>query len=183
MKIQSNAAPNELNSPFYKKNRQFCQDFEQFVSTKKGLVKGRFNAWSYSVYGKIQTNYQWDLKYKRAVYGGSHSWLTVFYPKEVLFNSIVWTCNDLQHDSANLIIRKKGFFDFLNPLFSKFSKHPKYVTSKGKPTQEIKEILEILQPFFDSSELYRIQLAQGKLIIELRSEAAHFDILDELLRV
>lgn len=40
MKIKSNASPHEQTSPFYRNNKVFCEEFEQFVASKNGLVKG-----------------------------------------------------------------------------------------------------------------------------------------------
>ena len=53
MKIKSNALPHEVDSPFFKANKKFCQDFERFVASKKGFVKGLYNASSYIIEGKF----------------------------------------------------------------------------------------------------------------------------------
>ncbi|WP_298519179.1 hypothetical protein [uncultured Kordia sp.] len=73
MKIKSNAAPHEVTSPFYIKHKNFCQEFEHFMATKNGFIKGTFNAWSYAIYGKIEAPKTWDLQYKRTVYSGTIS--------------------------------------------------------------------------------------------------------------
>lgn len=184
MKIKSNAAPQETASPFYEKNREFCQAFEHFVASKNGLIKGKFNAWSYLIYGKITANYAWDLQYKRAIYSSTGSIFSLLYRDEVVLTLAKWTCKDLHTNDASFRIRKRKFFDRLNPRFSSLKHHPTYVIqSKSKETTFLVKILDILEPIFNSEEIYMTQLKNGELTIELRSETAHFDVLERFLEL
>lgn len=181
MKIKSNAAPQEENSPFYKQNKELCEAFEHFTAQKNGWVKGRFSAWSYSIFGRIQTNHLWNLHYKRAVYGSTGSLISVFYHKEVLSTIAIWPC-EVNNDNHSFIIRRKRNLDILHSKFSLLPRHANYVIrSKGKPTKFASQILKTLQPLFNSKEIYKVQLTQKKLNIELRSDELHLDILNKLL--
>ena len=68
MKIKSNASPDELSSPFFKINEEFCSDFESYVKNKNGKVKGNYNAWSYLIFGKISNPTNWNLTYKKSTF-------------------------------------------------------------------------------------------------------------------
>lgn len=183
MKIKSNASPQETTSPFYQKNKEFCQTFEKFVASKNGLVKGEFNAWSYLIYGKIITNYTWDVKYKRAIYSSTRSILSLLYRNEVVLTLAEWTCNDIQTNDSSFFIRKKNFLDRLNPTFSQLEHHKYSIASKGKLSTFASQMIQILKPLFESEEIFKIRLKNNTLTIELRSETAHLDVLNELLLV
>ncbi len=183
MKIKSNALPKEFDSPFYIMNKTFCRDFEHYIFTKKGLVKGVYNAYSYIVYGKIETNRHWDVTYKKAVYTGTGN-LLFKRKSETLLTLGKWICDDFKTPHKRIFIRKKRPFDRLRVSYSNMKQHPKYVMKlEGKSSALLNEMLHIFQPLFDSKELYRVQLKQNKLTIELRSEEQHFDILDKLLEM
>ena len=68
MNITSNTALVEKDSPFYKANKSFCEDFENFITNKGGETKGKYNAWSYLIHGKISSPKEWILKYKKTLY-------------------------------------------------------------------------------------------------------------------
>lgn len=183
MKIKSNASPQETTSPFYQKNQEFCQTFEKFVASKNGLVKGKFNAWSYLIYGKITANYDWDLKYKRAIYSSTGSIFSLLYRNEVVLTLAEWICNDIDTNDTSFFIRKKKFLDRLNPKFSQVKHHRYSIASKGKLSTFALQMIQILAPLFESEEIFKIRLKNNTLTIELRSETAHLDVLDELLLV
>ncbi|WP_430409733.1 hypothetical protein [Kordia sp.] len=183
MKIKSNALAHEIDSPFYLANKEFCEVFERFIASKKGKVKGTFNAWSYVIFGKIQTNKTWDLKYKRAVYSGTGN-IFLSSKSQNLLTLVTWTCPTVKTTNATFFVRKRKFTDALKPLYSKLQEHPKYVIKKkGKHTLFFSSVLKILKPLFESEEIYRITLKNNKLVIELRSELHHFDIFDQLTKI
>lgn len=53
MKLISNAAPDELNSPFYIENEKISKEWEAYILDKGGKIIGNYNAWSYSIKCKI----------------------------------------------------------------------------------------------------------------------------------
>ncbi|MBC8753615.1 hypothetical protein H2O64_02955 [Kordia sp. YSTF-M3] len=182
MKIKSNATPLELSSPFYLANEQFCHDFERFIASKQGKVKGVYNAWSYSIYGKIETGKAWDLKYKKATYSGGSIWFSSKYQN--LLTLAEWKCHDFGTNDTSFVVRKKKFLDLLNPSFSKVDTHENYVikAKKGKP-RVLPQLVSILKPLFESKEIYKITCKNNTLIIELRNEGHHFDIFNQLIQL
>ena len=55
MSIESNAAPDELSSPFYVANKKLCLQWEKYILNHDGKINGRYNAWSFSLKTKVKT--------------------------------------------------------------------------------------------------------------------------------
>lgn len=142
-----------------------------------------YNAWSYVIHGKIETNNAWDLKYKRAVYSGVGSiWLSS--KTQNLLVLATWTCTNVKASGTTFFIRRKKFLDALKPSYLKLQQHPKYVMKTNeKRSSFTTSILAVLKPLFESNEVYRITLKNNKLTIELRSELHHLDIFDQLTQL
>lgn len=182
MKIKSNALPQELDSPFYQANKQFCHDFEKFIASKKGKVKGSYNAWSYIIYGKVEAAKTWDLKYKKATYSGGNIFLS--YKEQNLLVLAEWTCEGFATKDTFLLVRKQKLSDRLNPRYSALMNTKKYVIrSNKKKKDKTEQFLAVLAPLFESKQVYRISLRNSKLTIEFRSDQHHFDIFNQLIQL
>jgi len=187
MAISSNASPAEKLSPFYKKNEQFCKDFERFIASKEGLIKGKYNAYSYLVTGKITKPANWKLVYKKSTFSSTGNlWLSS--KSQSLFVSVDWKTRRLDSSNSNFVIRKKSVIDFLRIILNEnltlldFDK--KYVIeTKNNNSKLISKLLPVLKNIFHSGELYQIVYKNNKLIISLRSEKHHFNLFNELLVV
>ncbi len=44
MVIKSHVATNELSSPFYIKNQEFCKEFERYIGSKEGLIRRTYTS-------------------------------------------------------------------------------------------------------------------------------------------
>ena len=66
MAVESHAAPDELDSPFYIENENVCKNWEAFVLARGGKVKGKYNAWSYAIRASLESNLSWVVDVKRA---------------------------------------------------------------------------------------------------------------------
>jgi len=187
MVIKPNASPDEFSSPFFKKNEEFCLEFERFIADKNGKVKGEYNAWSYTIYGKILNPKNWTLKYKKATFSSSGNlWLSS--KSQSLLVLAEWTTNRVGTHNSEFHIRKKTRTDFvklkLNESLSKVEISDKYVIeSKGKNSKLISKLTTILEPLFKSEEIYTIDHQNDKLKIEMRTEKHHFDIFNELAKL
>lgn len=183
MKIKSNAAPQELSSPFYQANEKFCHDFERFIASKQGKVKGVYNAWSFLVEGKIATSKSWGLFYKKATYTGTGN-LLLSSKHETLLTLAEWTCTNFGTANISFFVRRRKFLDVLNPSFSQLDNHKKYVIrSKRENSKVLLKLLNILAPLFASEEIYQINLKNNILVVELRSGKHHFDIFNQLIQL
>lgn len=187
MKIKPNASPDELSSPFFDLNKQFCLEFEKYIAKKNGKVKGNYNAWSFIVYGKISNPQNWNLMYKKSTFSSSGN-LFLSSKYQSLFVMVEWEIERKETYNSKFEIRKKTRTDFLRIPLSKtlstleFSK--KYVINlKGNTPKILTEIIEILKSLFISEEIYKIEHMNQKLRIELRSDKHHFDIFDKLIQL
>ncbi|WP_299212608.1 hypothetical protein [uncultured Aquimarina sp.] len=187
MKIKPNASPAELSSPFFTINKEFCSDFESYIASKNGKVKGTYNAWSYLIFGKISNPKNWSLMYKKSTFTSTGN-LLLSSKYESLLVMAQWETMRKGTHNFEFEIRKKNRTDFLKiPLsksLSNFDFSNKYVIhSKGNIPKLLSELIEILKNLFISEEIYKIVHKNDKLRIELRSENHHFDILDKLIEL
>ena len=185
MKIKPNASSNEMSSPFYKMNENFCADFENFIAKKNGKVKGKYNAWSYQVFGKIYSPKNWNLMYKKATFTSSGN-LLLSSKDQSLLVIVEWETERKGTHNSEFQIRKKTRTDFLKKIVNKslsdLDLSDKYIleTKNSKP-QLISKLTEILKSLFLSEEIYKIDHRNDKLKIEMRTEKHHFDIFDKLI--
>lgn len=180
MKIKSNATAQELSSPFYQTNEKFCHDFERFIASKKGKVRGTYNAWSYLIEGKIAASKSWDLLYKKATYSGGSIWFSSKYQNLLVLTE--WTCKGFETNNISFFVRRRKFSDLLNPSFLQLDNHKKYVIrSKGENSKVLLKLLNILAPLFESKEIYKITCKNNILVVELRSQKHHFKIFNQLI--
>ena len=183
MKIKSNAAPSEFSSPFYQANEKFCHDFERFIASKQGKVKGVYNSWSFLVEGKITASKSWDLFYKKSTYTGTGN-LLFSSEHETLLTLAEWTCTDFGTTNTSFFVRRRKFLDIFNPFFSALNNHKKYVIrSKKEDSKVFLKLLNFFAPLFESKEIYKITCKNNTLIVELRSTEHHFDIFNQLIQL
>lgn len=185
MKITPNASPDELSSPFFTVNKEFCSEFETYISNKNGDVKGNYNAWSYLVFGKITHPKNWNLTYKKATFTTSGN-LLLSSKYQSLLVMAVWETDSIGIDDLAFEIRRKTVADFFKvPLSSSLSNlrvSNKYVIkSKINKSTLLTQLIGILEPVFITQEIYKIDYINKKLRIELRSEKHHFDIFNKLI--
>lgn len=184
MKIKSNALPKEYDSPHYEVNRKFCEDFERYVASKNGKVKGSYNAWTYSISGKIEAEKPWTIKYKKATFSGTPVSLWRSAKSQSLFTSVTWICESINTSDSRIFIRKKRTADRFSPRFKQFKHYKRYVIkSNTKETELLCQVFDILRSLFVSEEIYRLQIKNNRVIIELRCEDHYFQILDKLLKL
>lgn len=185
MKIKSNAAPDEYSSPFFKANKEFCSKFETFIASKKGKVKGSYNAWSYLIHGKISKPKKWDLIYKKSTITSTGNLL--FSSKfQSLFVSVIWETDIESKENIQFLIRKKTLIDGVKKLINKpirdlgiFDKY--VIITKYEKSKLIIDLLQVLNDLFVSEEMYNISFNNNKLKIELRTEKHYLEVFDKLL--
>jgi len=185
MKIKPNASLDEINSPFYKSNENFCSDFESFIANKNGKVKGNYNAWSYLIFGKISHPKNWVLMYKKSTFTSTGN-LLLSSKKQSLLVLSEWETQRKGTHNSEFIIRKKTWTDVLKKLFNKslyeLDISKKYIleTNNEKP-KLIFKLTELLKSLFQSGEIYKIEHKNDKLKIEMRTEKHHFEIFNKLI--
>ena len=184
MIIKPDASFDEYSSPFFKANEKFCSEFESFIAERNGEVKGKYNAWSYAIYGKIREPKTWTLIYKKSTFTSSGN-LLLSSKSQSLLVLVEWTTRRIENSDSDFKIRKKKTTDLiklnignkLKPL--NISK--KYVIEFGNEKPNfLKKIIEITKELFEKEEIYIIELKNGILKIELRTENHYFEIFNQL---
>lgn len=185
MKIKPNASPDEILSPFFKKNEEFCDEFESFIAKNGGKVKGKYNASSYLIFGKISSPKKWNLAYKKSTFTSSGN-LFLSSKRQSLFVMAEWETDRVLEHNTEFSIRRKVLVDYINLIvsnsLSKLEGINNYVVKvKNEKPMFISKLIQILKPLFESKEVYKIENKNGKLKIELRTEKHHFDIFNKLI--
>lgn len=185
MKIKPNASSDELSSPFYKMNEEFCSDFENYIANKNGKVKGNYNAWSYQISGKINSPKNWNLMYKKATFTSTGN-LLLSSESQTLLVVAQWQTERKGTHNSEFQIRRKTSTDFFrkisNKSLSDFDLSDKYILEiKNSKPPMMAKLTEILKSLFLSGEIYRIDHRNDKLTIEMRTEKHHFGIFDKLI--
>lgn len=184
MKIKSNASSAEITSPFYKINEDFCREFENYIASKNGKVKGKYNAWSYYIQGEIMAPKPWSLKYKKATYTSTGN-LILSSKKQNLLTVAEWSTPWVGSHNSEFEIRRKDSIGLMQKLFNRNLK--RYNFSKAyliKGAENNVRLIEILQqklsPLFNTSEIYSVNLKNNLLSISFRTEKHHFDSFEKL---
>ena len=183
--IRPNASPDEYLSPFFIKNKLFCEEFEQFIAKHKGEVKGKFNAQSYLITGRISQPKNWILTYKKSVFSSTGN-LFLSSKKQSLYVIAEWKTKRIANPDTEFVIKKKNFFDKIkmnfNNKFQTLSINNNYLIESNFPSSElIKKLSIILEKLFISKEIYQIKLENGELLIFLHTEKHHFDIFTKIV--
>ena len=179
--IEQNSSTSEMNSPYFVRNKEFCDEFENFVLEKNGKVKGNYNAWSFSIIGKIKNPNIWTLSYKKATFTSGNLFLST--KNQNLLKSAEWKTKNLF--DSNFKVRRKTMMDFFNlQIFESLSTlnlSDKYVVeNKVHKSDSLDKLFMILKPLFLSNEIYEIENLNNNFRIELRTEKHHFEIFDQL---
>ena len=51
--IKSVVTPSETSSPFYQKNKSVCEEWEKFILSLSGEIRGKYSAWAFILKAKI----------------------------------------------------------------------------------------------------------------------------------
>ena len=184
MKIKPNAAPDELTSPFYKFNEEFCSIFERYIATKNGKVKGNYNASSYLIFGKISNPTNWNLKYKKSTLSSGNLLLSSKHQNLLVIAE--WETERKGTHNSEFTIRKKTKTDFfkkmVNNSISELDFSDQYILKvKDNKSRLISKLIDLLKELFLSGEIYKIDHRNDKLKIEMRTEKHHFEVFDKLI--
>ena len=160
MPLKPNAAPGEFSSPFFVRNKEFCEKFEQFMLGLNGDVNGLYNAYSYNVLAEINRNIKWLFRIKKSTFTTSGN-LFVSSKEEGLFLASQWSSNDLGSGCPKFVIRRKRRLDFLriflfNDLW-KLKDHNNYVIKCEEPANFfISKLNKILSDLYLNKNVFTI---------------------------
>ena len=182
--MNQNSSASEMNSPYLVQNKKFCEEFEKFVIKKNGKAKGNYNAWSFSIIGKIKNPNIWTLKYKKATFTSGNLFLST--KTQNILTSAEWKTKNIF--DSNFKVRRKTTIDFFKLQFTKslsiltFS-NEYVVDNKNQNRNALEKLFKILEPLFFNGEIYDIENSNGDFRIELRTEKHHFEIFEKLIKL
>ncbi len=183
MVIKSHAATDEVSSPFYLANQEFCRAFEHYVGSKNGLIKGAYNAWSYNATGKIPHEKEWVLKIKKKTISSSGN-LFLSAKKQCLFVSSTWIASKLISDSLDFSIQKKKFYHSLAGKWNPLGNNSSYSIKAIQPNSKLLlDVTHILDPLLKQEKIMEITYSGKELRIEVNTEEIHKDVIDKLLNM
>lgn len=161
MAIISNAAPSELDSPFYKRNETLCGKWEQYIESKGGKVTGYYNAWSFIIKAKVKVRKTWIIDVKKATYSNGYLFFSSKYQN--LQETLTFTTVFKNTDCENFCISR-------SILSRKTSNHPFF-----------KKVSELLKVEIDDHSLYKAKFKNSKLIIIIHGKNDAFELVDRVL--
>ena len=161
MSIVSNAASDELDSPFFIENEKLCKKWEAYILEKGGKIKGLYNSWSFNLHSKVKSKNTWLIDIKKATYTSGNLLLSSKY--QSLAETLTFTADFKETDCENFYIGKS--------LFKKKSRnHPFF--------EEVKDLIRIEQ-FKDS--IYEVKFKDKRLTIVLHHQNDWFEMADRIL--
>ncbi len=160
MPIQSNASPDELESPYYHANKTLCFKWNDYILEKGGKVNGLFNAWSFSVNAAITTRRTWRIEVKKATYSNGSIFLSANKNK---FECLTFKTTLPGVGCPNFTIRKSGrsWYKGNHPLFT--------------------SIRRLLDDAFQNNEVYRVTFKHDELTISFLHRNDWFEMADRIL--
>ncbi|WP_299274860.1 hypothetical protein [uncultured Psychroserpens sp.] len=158
------------------------------MAKKGGLVKGKYNAWSFLIFGKIERPESWDLMYKKSTFTNSGN-LLLSAKNQGLLTMATWSTTIANSGFPSFSIRKRKKRDLLRILLSKnvtalnIGKGYILEAKSGVLNPSFYDMVLVLKPLFEDKKIYTINFKKNKLTIELRSENHHFDVFDNILDI
>ena len=187
MPLKPNAAPDEFSSPFFVRNKEFCEKFERVMLDLNGTVNGLFNAYSYNVLAEINRGNKWLFRIKKSTYTTSGN-LFISSKDEGLFIAAQWSSNELGSGCPKFVIRRKNWLDFLKvSLFNdlwKLKDYSNYIIKCDEPNNLfISKVNSILSNLYLSNKVFTIRYESPKIFIDLRTDQIHQNEIMELLKL
>ncbi|MGB3590911.1 MAG: hypothetical protein WBA16_04430 [Nonlabens sp.] len=185
MVIKSAADPDEMDSPFYKANKKFCADFERFMATNDGQVKGSFNSWSYLIAGIITDPTNWKLTYKKSNFTTSGN-LFLSAKSQSSITQSMWETELSSAAEPEFVICRKNLLNRFKSLLFKSSAYLEVsnqymINTPSSQVGLIDKLTQVLKALLLSGEVYTIEYYSSTLKIELRTEKHHFATFERLV--
>ncbi len=187
MTLKSNAVSGELSSPFYIRNKEFCEEYEQYITNLGGKIYGSFNAWSYNVLGVISGDSKWGFRIKKSTFTSSGN-LFLTSKSQSLFLASQWFSKDLASGCPKFTIRRKQRWDYIRiALFDNWKKLDNFdnYVIKCYETENffISKINKILSNLYTDKKVFNIHYNDPEIYIDLRTDKIHRKEMENLIRL
>ncbi|RRO20137.1 hypothetical protein [Flavobacteriaceae bacterium 14752] len=183
MSIKSEATKDEKSSPFYKNNKKFCKNVEDFVLDKEGNVHGYYNAWSYHIVAEVFTPQKWRLIYKKSTFSSGHILLNS--KSQNIRSTLTWETMTQFKKNEYFIIKKRNILKYLSFNIKKQPEFnlPRKYSFKGniKDFKTVDNIIHILDKAFINYEIEKVHLKNKILIIKIANRNTLLNVFEKLL--
>lgn len=160
MSVEPNAAPDELDSPFYKEHEALCRQWEHYITEKEGKIIGNYNAWSFRLKCKVKGAKIWVIDITKTTFHDGHLWWT---SKRQGLTEIVDYQTLLSTDCPSFKIKRSTLI------------------GKGKNHEDAIVIFNLVKPAIDNGSLEKVIFKNKKLSIILSHQNNWFEFTDRLL--
>lgn len=186
--LQGIAASDELNSPFYLKNKTVCEKWEDYLSQFSDNIVGKYSCWALAMKASAYVEnlvYTFDITMSTMT---NSSIFHVFFKIKEVFPVIIIEVNNLDIFDTSFVIRKKRKRDF---LFRKWTS--KYHVLKRQliainPVMESDDF-ELLVDHVNELEIgsnlefIKFNKSKKKMLVKLRSVEPDIEFLDHLMKM
>ena len=170
------AAPSELNSPFFLKNKHVCEVWEGFIKKHEGTIKGKCSVWALIVEGKIKKNTIWTFKIKKSTSSTSNIFIS---SKKAIIEFSTIQASDINLKCTSFRIRKYKWLDFIRlKLSSNHMRVNKELVLIAKNINRVEEnrLVELIKKLPITIKADIVQYNDEKKTLMLRFQS----ILDDL---
>lgn len=160
MSVEPNAAPDELDSPFFKEHEALCKQWEQYITNKGGKIIGKYNAWSFGLKCKVTTKKTWVIDIKKTTFHDGHFWWT---SRDQGLTEIIDCQTLLSTDCPSFRIKKAR------------------LRGRGKNHEIARVIYNLVKPAIDNGSLGAVKFNKNRLSIVVHHKNDWFEFTDRLL--
>ena len=165
MALISEASPDEITSPFYKKNQEICLEWERIIEQHDGTINGAYNSWSYKVIGQIKKSLTWQIIVSKSTYSGTGY---ASLNRWNVFEDFILSTYIANPNSPEFKIRKKNLFDVFRPNAVRISSNNKYVIIGTQETVPFpKMVIDIISDPLEKNKINEVVFKENKLTISI----------------
>ena len=124
MALTSQATKIEISSPFYKRNKEICLEWEKLIESKGGVTNGGYSAWAYKIEGEIQHAFKWEIEVSKSTYSSLQK---LSLENMFVFEDFKLRTTIDNSGSPDFTIRKRNLLDTFKPSSVNLSRKNQYV--------------------------------------------------------
>ena len=185
--IQGIAASDELNSPFYLRNKSICDSWEDYLSKSTEKINGKYSAWAMKIKATVLQNelvYKFDIE--KSTMTNPSLLFKILNEKDVHEITKI-EVNNLNHFDSSFVIRRKRKRDLIwRKWTSKYHLlKRKLITIKPSIEDEsFQKLLERVDDLEIGSNLDFIKYNKSKSVLQIkfRSVVPDVEFLNYILR-
>jgi len=161
MPIKSKSTALEKSSPFYKRNKKLCEDWEDFIISRGGKINAVYNAWSVNLKSKVKSNRTWLINVDKATYSNG---VLIFSAKYQNLEEI------LEFQTLFPKTECPNFYFGKSRWRRRSVQHPFF-----------QQVMALVQPEIEDKSLLEAKLKNGLLTIRFQHKNDDFELVERIL--